>query len=111
MLKLAHAVAAAAILYVLAVLFGAVPARAAAACGPWEDVLRGPHTKYGETPAYIAVMGAGAVLTITTNEITHSFTVLSQTTPDIMCAVSAGDDWRTAPDAIRKAPTIKRGKT
>ena len=50
------------------------------------------------------------VLTVTVNPETKTFTVLSQSNPDVMCMVSVGENWREAPEGVRKAPTIKPGK-
>ena len=110
MLKAAHAVIAAAILYVLAILLGSIQATAASVCGPWETLLRGLYEKHGELPAFIATTANGIVLTVTINPETKTFTVLSQSDPDTMCMISVGENWREAPEGVRKAPTIKPGK-
>ena len=44
------------------------------------------------------------------NPVIKTFTVLSQSNPDVMCMVSVGENWRDAHDGVRKAPTIKPGK-
>jgi len=111
MLRTAHAALAAAILYCLAVLLGVFPARAAnVPCGPWEAMLRALYERHGELPTYIATTSSGVVLTVVINPATGSFTVLSQSNPDVMCMVSVGENWREAPEGVRKAPTIKPGK-
>ena len=106
MLKTAHAAIAAAILYAIALMLGAFPARAAGVpCGPWEVMLRALYETHGEVPTYIATTTSGVVLTVTVNPETKTFTVLSQSNPDTMCMVSVGENWRDAPANVRDAPT------
>lgn len=76
-------------------------------CAPFADALRFIMDKNGEAPAFLAIHGS-AVLTITVNEKTGTFTVWAQRTPEIMCAVDAGEGWEPAPDAVKQiAPAGK----
>lgn len=108
-----HVAIGGAILFALAIIIGAFPAKAAGVqCGPWEDMLRAAFERYGELPAFISIADSnGAVLTITVNDETGTYTVLAQTDADMMCAVASGKDWRAAPEGIRNAPKTKREDT
>ncbi len=69
-------------------------------CGPFAVALRLAMDQFGEAPAFIAIRGT-SVITITVNARTGSFTVWAQKTPDIMCAVDAGEGWQVAPDSVK----------
>lgn len=76
-------------------------------CGPFADALRFVMDKYGEAPAFIA-MHRSSVITITVNEKTGTYTVWAQLSPEIMCAVDAGEGWEPAPDSVKQvAPAGK----
>lgn len=108
-----HVAIGGAILFALAIVFGAFLVKAAGVeCGPWQDMLRAAFERYGELPAFISIADSNqAVLTVTVNDETGTYTVFAQTTAETMCAVASGKDWRPAPEGVRNAPKTKREDT
>ena len=97
------AIAAVFILVAYSVFMRVTAAAQTPACGPYAAVLRNLVEKYGERPAFIAT-SRQTVITITVNEKTGTWTMLAQTTPELMCFVAAGEDWGEAPESVRNPP-------
>lgn len=72
-------------------------------CGPWQTALKVVKDAFGEIPAFLAMTDA-AVLTVTVNDKTGSWSIFAQTGPDIMCLVATGKHWEVAPDSVRNQP-------
>jgi hypothetical protein len=73
-------------------------------CFPWQKALSIAKDRFGEVPAYIAETATGVVLTVTVNPSTGSWTLWGQNKPDVMCAITVGKGWETAPDSVVHPP-------
>ena len=104
-----HVAIGGAILFALAIIIGAFPAKAAV-CGPWQTVLDGIYEEFGELPTFLGTDPKGPVMTITLNDKTGSFTIILQPNPEIMCVVGGGEKWGPAPKETHDAPMLRAGK-
>lgn len=69
-------------------------------CGPWEEMLIYAAEHYAEYPAFLAVSDQGAVIIVTVNPETGSYTVFAQPNEQIACAVDSGQGWNAASEAV-----------
>ena len=67
----------------------------ASACGPTDEVLAKLKDKYGETPAYHAVLtdDQRTQLIITVSLDSKTWTALVEQSKDVACIVAVGDSW------------------
>lgn len=78
-----------------------LPANAAEqSCGPWEEMLLYAANHYAEYPAFLATSDKGAVIIVTVNPETGSYTVFAQPNEHVACAVDSGQGWNAASQAV-----------
>lgn len=78
-------------------------------CVTWEEARGAGLDKFGEVPAYLAtlkIQGGEAVVTVTINPTTHSWSVVVQPTADKACIVMSGEGWQVAPEAVAHPPLV-----
>jgi hypothetical protein len=95
---------AVAIIVALAIFLPQANAAANPQCVPFRVALDKAKEIYGQEPAFIATTAGGAVLTVTLNPATKSWTLWVQVGSEMMCVVSFGGGWETPPDSIVHPP-------
>jgi len=84
----------------VATYYATLPANAQQSCGPWEEMLLYAANRYAEYPAFLATSDKGAVLVITVNPESGTFTVFAQPNEHIACVVDSGKGWNAAPETV-----------
>ena len=85
---------------IAAVLLTFAHANASPVCMSWKTGSDQARKNYGEIASYVATTTGGAVIIVTVNLKTGTWTLWAMPTPDQACPISFGDGWEAAPDSV-----------
>ena len=77
-------------------------------CFTWEVARDAVKQQFGEVPAFMSTLkipSGEAVVTVTINPTTHSWSLIVQPTADKACIIMSGEGWSVAPEAVAHPPT------